>query len=116
MIDIALLNSCIIAKLTNEEAGSGGFCGFRFNFMQEVGYELLVAYIKVRMAGYSKLVTTAPDDTGRAMEIKPKKSSKCICCSRSSDKKTTQRCTQCNLFICRMHCMGVIQWKQCSNK
>lgn len=125
MIDVALLNASVIMKFGAQSSStSDGNTGmFRFNFLMDVGYELVDAHIKKRASRerVSKSILTAMNLLGYKRRISndtahsQQRSGRCKDCAREKDRKTTQRCSSCSDFVCSMHSSKTICCSDCSD-
>lgn len=123
IIDIALMNGSIVMRSINPPT-DGKNNLFRYNFLLDVGYELVDAQIKKRLSGrLTKPISTAMlligyvkthDGNLQDPQIRPK-SGRCNECKRERDTKTTQRCSECEVFICTVHSTKVVRCLQCGN-
>ena len=122
MIDVALLNACVIMRPKAEPSTSDGNM-FRFNFLMETGYELVDSQIKKRASveRLSKSVSIAMNLLGYKRRISNdatrihQRSGRCKICAREKDRKTTQKCSSCDAFVCTMHSLKVIHCFDCSD-
>jgi hypothetical protein len=124
LIDIALLNASIIMRIVNPSLTPGKENSFRYNFLLEVGYQLLDAHIKKRIQQrVSKQAYTAMEFLGYKRDFKPQIETygerrlmgRCTTCSRKNDKKTTQKCSSCHSFVCNEHATKFVKCNTCEH-
>lgn len=126
MVDVAMLNSSIIFKKLNRPDRDHQSNQFHINFCLDVGYELIDAHVRqnlnfkmnakkrnaVELLGY-----TVPgynyNSSAATSRIYSTKKGRCVPCGRTSDKKTTMRCSTCEAFVCRKHSVSFVKCCKC---
>ena len=113
MIDISLLNACIIYRAL-QRPNPQQRNRFRRQFLLDAGYELLNSFLTQRCLPGQKLtprVKTSLQLLGfcPAISEEPlqnserRKKKRCFLCERGRDFKTTRQCDTCHQFVCQRH-------------
>ncbi len=127
MVDIALVNSCVIFRSLHAESSERNSYHqntFRYNFLLNVSYQLMDRHIRskldvggismktrnaISMLGYDSRVSSG---LGRSSQER-KRSGRCRECPRQKDGKTTQKCSGCNSFVCNEHSKKNVLCRHC---
>jgi len=135
MVDVTMLNSSIIFKKLNRPDRERQSNNFHINFCLDVGYKLIDAQVSicfkfqcasqnfnfkmnakkrsaVELLGY----TVRPCDynsSAATSRVDSKKKRRCVTCGTTSDKKTTMRCSTCEVFVCKKHSVSFVKCSKC---
>ena len=123
-VDVGLVNAAVIMQQLNASTSQAKTNAFRFEFLMNVGYQLLHAHISKRfIATSSKTILLAMSLLGYTSSTcapgiqvghqRERQTGRCVQCGRQKDKKTTMKCSSCGNFICSEHAQRCVKCNNC---
>jgi hypothetical protein len=103
LLDIAAYNAAVIFFAVNPDIDRGKPQRRRL-FLEGLAIDMITPAIDRLQPNIPQpLLSAPPVPVHRTVDLGPRKRGRCALCDRSVDRKTVEKCTACNKFICRVH-------------